>query len=272
MNPKAPKILNELVEVLRNANLTAAESVGGEGRAGSLKDEQNVIGFLKEHPKFKSLVVSRSEAFPEKLKVLKRKSTKPKKEKKEKSEARKVGDLLIKDPDSGIIHVINIKTTGGSTDNATSKLGFLIALTNLPLEDLPNTIDWNKWTQLIYTHKADVTGRDYWFLVLDKADMSHIVIRGAKQINNWGINPSNDLQISWKDEWDKEPADCSFDEAFNKIVSGLQLCKAKMALTTSALIYAKNPALQKQIEAYLKELIPAKKKKSKLYNTALFTE
>jgi len=272
MNAKAPQILNELVKVLKNAHLTAAESVGGEGRAGSLKDEQNVIDFLKKHSKFKSLVVSHAEAFPEKVKVSKRKSTKPKKEKKKKSEARKVGDLLIKDPDSGIIHVINIKTTGGSSDNATSKLGFLVSLTNLPLADLPNTITWDKWTQLVYAHKADVSGRDYWFLVLDKTDMSHIIIRGAKQINNWGINPSNDLQISWKDEWDKEPADCSFDEAFNKIVGGLQLCKAKMALTTSSLIYANDPKLQKQVEAYLKDLIPAKKKKTKVLNTALFTE
>lgn len=272
MNTKAPKILNDIVEALKKANLTAAESVGGEGRAGSLKDEQNVIDFLKMHPTFGPMIVSHAEAFPEKIKVLKRVSTKPKKAKKKKSEARKVGDLLIKDPTTGIIHVINIKTTSGTPDNATSKLGFLIALTDIPLADLPNTINWTKWTELVNKRKADIKDRDYWYLVLDKTNMSRVVIRGAKQINHWGINPSNDLQIEWRKEWETTPADCSFDEAFNKIIRGLQICKAKMSLTTSALIFSGNPALQKQVEDYLKLLIPQSKKKTNNLNSLLVTE
>ena len=274
MNSKhnVPKILNEIVVYLKQVKLIAEESVGGEGRAGSLKDEQNVVALIKAHDKFGPLVVSHEDAFPEKIKITKRISNKVKKEKKKKSEARKVGDLLVRDPVTGLICVINIKTTSGSSDNAFSKLGLLIALTDIPLSDLPNTIDWDKWTELVYKHKANVPGRDYWYLVLDKTDMSHIVIRGAKQINTWRPNPSNDLQISWKEEWSMPPADCSFDEAFDKILNGLKICKAKMALKTLALIYGDNPKLLKQTEAHLTSIIPKRKKKSINLDVTLFAE
>ena len=132
MNSKhnVPKILNEIAEYLKQVKLIAEESVGGEGRAGSLKDEQNVVALIKAHVKFGPLVVSHEDAFPEKIKITKRISNKVKKKK---SEARKVGDLLVRDPVTGLICVINIKTTSGSSDNAFSKLGLLIALTNIPL-------------------------------------------------------------------------------------------------------------------------------------------
>ncbi len=38
--------------------------------------------------------------------------------------------------------------------------------------------------------------------------------------------------ISGKEEWSLPPADCSFDEAFDKILNGLKICKAKNALKT----------------------------------------
>lgn len=274
MNSKhaVPKILNEIVEYLKQVKLIAEESVGGEGRAGSLKDEQNVIALLKAHSKFGPLVVSHEEVFPEKVKITKRISYKVKKEKKKKSEARKVGDLLVRDPVTGLICVINIKTTGGSSDNAFSKLGLLIALTDIPFADLPSTIDWNKWTELVYKHKANVPGRDYWYLVLDKNDMSHIIIRGAKQINTWNPNPSNDLQINWKEEWDMPPDDCSFDEAFDKILNGLKIGKAKMALKILSLVFGDNPKLLKEAEAHLKSGIPKRKKKTTKLDPTLFTE
>jgi hypothetical protein len=274
MNSKhnVPKILNEIVEYLKQVKLIAEESVGGEGRAGSLKDEQNVVALIKAHNRFGPLVVSNEDAFPEKIKITKRISKKIKKEKKKKSEARKVGDLLIRDPESGMICVINIKTTSGSTDNAFSKLGLLIALTDIPLSDLPDSIDWDKWTELVYKHKANIPGRDYWYLVLDKTDMSHIIIRGAKQINNWIPNPSNDLQISWKEEWSMPPADSSFNEAFDKILNGLKICKAKLALNTLALIFGDNPKLQKRAEDHLRSFIPQRRKKTIKLDVTLFTE
>ena len=57
-----------------------------------------------------------------------------------------------------------------------------------------------KMNELIQNHKADIPQKDYWFLCINKKNSSEIMVRGAKQINNWvvNINPSNILQINWK--------------------------------------------------------------------------
>jgi hypothetical protein len=251
-NPKAPKILQDIAKELQSIKITIAENVGGEGRAGSLQDEQTVIDTIKNNPKFSEYIIKHDDVFG------------VDKKNKSKTDARKVGDFLVKDYEiANLIHVVNVKTTGGSSDNASSKLGFLIALTNIPLKDLPNTVNWKKWMSLLEEHKADLPNRDYWFLVVDKNNSGNVLVRGAKQINEWGLNPSNDLQIDWSKEWNRTPDDCTYNEAFDKIVGGLRICKAKMALTTASLLYSGNPALMKEVESYLTKLVPEKKKKKK---------
>ena len=106
-NSKAPKILNEIANALRNSNLIA-ESDNTEGRVNSKKDEDKIIAFLKADPRFTDRIVEGA--------------------------LRNFSDMNVIDYD-GTEHVVNIKTSVGSSDNAFSKLGLLWALTDLTIED-----------------------------------------------------------------------------------------------------------------------------------------
>ena len=199
MNPQAPQILNDIVTALRGANLIAVTE-DDEGRVNSKKDENNVIEWLMAQPQFNGAV--RPVAL------------------------RAFGDMIVTD-ENGTDHYVNIKTSRGSNDNAFSKLGFLWAFTDLPIEKMPRSIGNNKWFELITKHRANIN-RDYWFLSLDKNDMSHVIIRGVKQIQFWGRNPTNNLQINWQKEHANELTSYTFDEAWrNVIVDGVLYCWEK---------------------------------------------
>lgn len=195
-----PKILVEVAEALKNAKVEISEKVEGEGRGGSLKDEGTIKKYLQK--KFGTDVI---------LDV----------------PARGAGDILVKDGDT--IHPVNIKTTFGSTDNATSKIGFLYALTDIDYYDLPKSMGWKKFSALIKERKADIKGRDYYYLCVDKNDSSNVLIRGAKQINCYRLNanPSNMLQIDWKKEKELPPVERTYDEAHETLVGGIKECIKK---------------------------------------------
>jgi len=205
-NPKAPKILNDIVEALKGASLQAVNE-NDEGRVNSKQDEDNIIAWLKEQPQFADRISGGA--------------------------LRNFGDMTVID-DEGESHVVNIKTSIGSSDNAFSKLGILWALTDLTLDDykemkISNKISDNKFAELVLKHKAD-TPRDYWYLSFDKSDFTHVVVRGVKQITNWGKNPTNNLQISWSKEHDCEPGDRPFDQVFEDvIIDGVFRCWANKA-------------------------------------------
>jgi hypothetical protein len=199
MNPKAPSILNEAVEALKRANLTAVTE-DDEGRVNSKKDETNVIEWLMAQPQFQNRV------RPVGL--------------------RQFGDAIFTD-DTGVDHYVNIKTSIGSSDNAFSKLGFLWAFTDLTIDKMPSKISNKKWFELIVKHRADID-RDYWFLSFDKLDMSHVMVRGVKQIQNWGKNPTNNLQIAWSKEHQTPLKAVTFDQAWDDvIVNGVLYCWEK---------------------------------------------
>ena len=202
-NPTAPKILNDIVEFLQQAKIQISENVEGEGRGGSLKDEGTIKRLLQSNPKFKNLILD----VP----------------------ARRPGDMLVKDYKTGDVYPVNIKTSIGSADNAMSKLGFLFALTDIKYEDLPGRIDWKKFDKLLKERGADVPGKDYWYLCIDKNDSSNVIIRGCKQINCWieNANPANLLQINWNKEKTMPPAARTYKEAHNLIVLGIARCFKK---------------------------------------------
>jgi hypothetical protein len=206
MNPKAPKILNEIVEALKKSNLKAVTE-NTEGRVNSKKDEDKIITWLERQSQFKNRI---------KGGVL-----------------RSFSDMVVVDYD-GTEHVVNIKTSIGSSDNAFSKLGILWALTDLSLEQykelkIANKISDTKFAELIIKHQKD-TARDYWYLSLDKKDFSHVIVRGVKQITHWGKNPTNNLQIQWSKEHECEPNNCTFSEVFyNVITDGVFKCWAAKA-------------------------------------------
>ena len=74
-------------------------------------------------------------------------------------------------------------------------------------------MNFMKMNELIKAHKADIPQKDYWFLCINKKNSSEIMVRGAKQINNWvvNINPSNILQVNWKKEKLCEPVERTWD-------------------------------------------------------------
>ena len=205
-NPKAPAILNEIVTALRTSNLKAVNE-NTEGRVNSKKDEDKIIAWLQRQPQFAGRI---------KEGVL-----------------RSFSDMIAVD-DQGIEHVVNIKTSVGSSDNAFSKLGILWALTDLTIEDykklkISNKISDTKFAELVIKHKKE-TDRDYWFLSLDKNNFSHVMVRGVKQITHWGKNPTNNLQIVWNKEHECGPNTNTFDEVFyNVITDGAFRCWANKA-------------------------------------------
>ena len=198
-----PIILKHIADTLRKEKIAISEAVEGEGRGGSLKDEGTIIRFLKNDPVLGEYILD--------------------------EEARKFGDMIVLDYDGLTKYVVNIKTSIGSSDNATSKIGFLYALTDMEPEELPKSMNWKKFIELVNARKADIPTKDYWFLCVDKNDSSNVMIRGAKQINCWteNANPANMLQIGWKKEKTLPPVERTYDEAYDVLVGGVKRCIAK---------------------------------------------
>jgi hypothetical protein len=198
-----PKVLEDVAHALREKKISISEAVEGEGRGGSLKDEGTIIRFLKDDPVLGDNILSQ--------------------------EARRFGDMTVLDYDGVTEYVVNIKTSIGSSDNATSKIGFLYALTDMEPEEMPGNMNWEKFDDLLKSRKADIPTKDYWFLCIDKNDSSNVMIRGAKQINCWqeNANPANLLQINWKKEKTLLPMERTYDEAYDVLVGGIIRCWKK---------------------------------------------
>ena len=198
-----PQILIDIVETLKVEKIKIAEKVEGEGRVASLSDEGTIIRFLQAHPILGKYISS--------------------------GETRAMGDMLVTDYNGVTIHPVNIKTSIGSSDNATSKGGILYALTNLRLDQIPFAMGWDKFYNLLDSHKADIEGKDYWFLSVDKNDSSNVMIRGAKQISKYveNANPANLLQINWKKEKLAEPVIRTYEESHDTLVNGILRCYIK---------------------------------------------
>lgn len=189
-----PHILTEIQTYLNSpdfkCHFNCHANVEGEGRAASLMDEGKIKKLLKDT--FPNNIIDQG--------------------------PRMMGDILVKD-DDGIIYPVNIKTTKGGTDNCFSKGGFVFALTNLPIEQIPKSMNLKKMKQLIDKNHHNDPMKDYWFLCVDKESCSGM-IRGAKQIKNWvvNINPSNILQINWKLEKQCEPVERTGNEAYDFLI------------------------------------------------------
>jgi len=191
-----PCILAELVDDLKNANLVSQYNINGEGRVASLVDEETITEWINGHSKWNKYYIE----VP----------------------ARKPGDFYLKDVENNLIHVINIKTTKGTTDNATSMVGFIYALTDLTIEELPSFATEKTLLEYVKKRGVDNPFKDYYYLTFNKNNMNDVFIRGSKQIVNWSANPSNKLQINWAKEWKSEYPNYSYEESKNNIIGGLK--------------------------------------------------
>ena len=201
------KIFDEIKDAIKQSNLVA-ESQDGEGRVNSKLDEKNIIPILKE--KFPNNIIDTAE--------------------------RMFADVIIVADDGTRCHT-NIKTSIGGSDNAFSKLGFLMAFTDITEEELADgslggkfdkKIDDETFIRLMEERKKD-TPRDYYFLALDKENMTEEpIIRGVKEIENWGWNTTNNAQIIWGLEKKSNGKSRTFDEAYNEIIkNGVYRCWSK---------------------------------------------
>ena len=193
-----PQVLIDIATYLKEKKIEISEKVEGEGRGGSLKDEGSIKRVLMENVQFKELIIDES--------------------------ARKFGDMVVLDYDKIQRYPVNIKTSIGSTDNCFSKAGIVYAFTDLPDTEIPKQMNFKKMDELIKNHGKNIPNRDYWFLCVDKNDSSNVIIRGAKQINNWvvNINPSNVLQVNWSKEKSMPPKERTYEEAFEVIIGGVK--------------------------------------------------
>lgn len=191
-----PNILLELLHDIRKSSIVASSKIEGEGRAASTIDEGVIKRWMFSHSKWASYA----------------KDVPP----------RRPGDVLI--VDGSTVYPINIKTTFGTTDNATSKAGFLYALTDIEFDKIPAAISIAKFYEVVHARKADITGKDYWYMSFNKANMQSVCLRGSKQVTHWAesVNQANLLQINWKKEWAASGDTLPYDVAFDNIVGGLE--------------------------------------------------
>lgn len=196
------QVLIDLVNDLKGNNLVSEESINGEGRLASFVDEKNIRDWLERHPKWSNFII--------------------------KQKVRRAGDLLIKDYDENHPpHLINIKTTKLTTDNATSIVGFAYGLTNYSSDELPSRMTQKKLIELIGKNPSTLKTKDYYYLVFDKNDMSNISIRPLKDVEYWKCNPTNSLQIDWKKEFYNTNTTQDFTVSKDRILRGLKNCWQK---------------------------------------------
>ena len=114
----------------------------------------------------------------------------------------------------------NLKLTDGtSCDNVFNKLGILYSITgtskhkkNLNNKDflsiIKKTEDWKKNRNI---------ATEYHFLVIFKSEPENILLKSIFDIKQYKTNPSNTLQINWKNEFENIEYKMKDDEIFNKI-------------------------------------------------------
>ena len=195
-NNHLPLILQNIALYLKAQTIKISEKIEGEGRGGSLKDEGTIKRTLLDSPYKKYIIDVKPRGF---------------------------GDMLVLDYNETDIHVVNIKTSIGSTDNCFSKRGFVYALTSLTYNEIPKQMNFIEMYDLLIKYKKDIPNKDYWFLCIDKNNSESIMIRGAKQINNWvvNINPSNIAQVNWAKEKKCKPCIRNYEEVYEVLIGGI---------------------------------------------------
>lgn len=110
-------------------------------------------------------------------------------------------DMAFQPHTSGPTYYINIKISSGGCDNAFNKKAIAYSLSSLPVDDIPNTMSFNKLYDLVKEHprvRRDPS-KEYYFLYIDKRD-GRVFARSICDIKHWVSNPNNILQINWAKE------------------------------------------------------------------------
>lgn len=188
-----------IIDILKNSELNFS-GISKDGRVNSIIDEKIIINYLAKSEVNKYIVSDEDLKFH--------------------ITERKVGDIYFKNPENMNEYiVVNIKSSSGkSADNVFSKIGLLIAFTDININDLPTTLSWTRLVELL-SEKYNQVERDYYYLYVNKYDIKQCMIRGLKKISNFKVNPSNILQINWNEEYLSSENILNQDESYKNIMS-----------------------------------------------------
>lgn len=175
---KAPKKLNKIREFLIRENVKLSNDFK-DGRVNARINEDEIIKIIKK--KF-NIDVPRSRHW---------------------------FDFSI--DENGIFYPVNIKITDTThADNLNCKLGIYYALTGR-MPDFPNEVSWFDYFESLKKHINEST-TDYYFLVIDKNNVSNIFINSLKCLQTLQPN-GNNLPFQCKWNINKKPKDRNFEKA-----------------------------------------------------------
>lgn len=156
--------LREITDFIRQSGLVL-ESDSDDGRVNSITNEEQIIDLLQAN--FDYI---------------------------DKPQIRNWYDMAIELDDADDIYV-NIKVSNfenSAADNVSSKLGMGYALTGI--KNLP--VAWEKFNHLVANHLR--VGYDYYFLVIDKSNISNSYWTSLKRIDKLVANGNNlPFQCNW---------------------------------------------------------------------------
>lgn len=134
---------------------------------------------------------------------------------------------------------INLKITSGGTDNAFNKSAIIFTLTGKEIDK--HNMNYNEWYDLIQHSNKKINREnrtEYHYLVVDK-DTGNILLKSILDIHTYKSNPSNDLQINWKNEFDNITYQCTdFKDKIKSLLLTIQTSVKKMIDNMSLFAYA----------------------------------
>ena len=197
-----PTILTDIRDVIVTAQLNMTGDNGVDGRLNSALDEQRVVDFL-------------SSKFPGKVIGAPR--------------PRFWYDFAVYH--DSVFYPVNIKITNGynkdTADNAGQMVGLLWSLTDVPEATLltignkPRT-NTKVVNDMLVDGKGDAK-RDYYYLVINKADNSQCMISSMRTMTVSMAN-SGKRNIPFQANWlgCQSPVDRTFDEAYKYLIGAYQ--------------------------------------------------
>lgn len=138
----------------------------------------------------------------------------------------------------------NLKLTDcNSSDNCMNKASIFYSITGL--STYPYSSNWNTFLDLLTQHKKDIKTKrhqptEYHYLVKNKKN-GEILLKSIFDIHTYRHNPSNDLQINWKNEFihrDYFSSDQDYPKKVQDLLDCIQRSVQEMIRRSNRFAYA----------------------------------
>lgn len=200
-------VMNTLTSDLRNKTIELSNDEISDGRVYSAVNELNVTNVIeeiyKENPFYKEHNLELIEPN------------------KNSSSNREWYDIAFENDDIFVPINIKISVLNRFADNLNCKTGLVYALTGLPPEDLNqfSRLDWAAYGQAFVPYITDEeTGTDYYFLIVNKNNLSDIFWNSLKHIPELVPNGSN-LPFQCRFERNREPDEATQVESNKRLIN-----------------------------------------------------